>query len=62
MGSNVGHMEGVVSDSSYNPNTGGCGARAALNVDVDIVVAGLGNEFATLGSYGHGSRHETRRH
>ena len=31
MGSNVGHMEGVVSDSSYNPNTGGCGARAGLN-------------------------------
>merc|ERR1712232_355826 len=52
MGSSGGRMAGIGSDSSYNPNTGGYGAGAGLNVDVDSVVAGLGSAFATLGSYG----------
>ena len=50
MGSSGGRMAGIGSDSSYDPNRGGYGAGAGL--DVDSVVSGLGSAFATLGSYG----------
>jgi len=58
MDSNVGRMAGVGTDSSYNPSTGGHGAGAGLNVDVDIVAAGL---EAHLQHWVPMARHETRR-